>query len=252
MMKIGIIGYGWLAERVGDALKTKHEIFGTTRNPDKAKRLTEKGINMLLWEEEKLRSEDAKKLMDCDVLISSLPVSRVEYDKVTLEHLLTSIKGYKKPMFVFSSTGIYPQEMKTFTEEDTANLVPTIRAYEVFFETHFPQAVILRFAGLLGDNRRFDDFYRNREIPDPQSPVNHLHYNDITAIIELMIEKGTASNLYNIVTPLHPTKAKVFAKQTGQSIPLTEKFSSKGRIISSNKLIKEFNYHFLKPDPSEF
>lgn len=245
-MKIGIVGYGWLAERIGEAFKVKHSIMGTTRSKEKAEKLTKKGIKAILW------GNELSELKTCDALLMSLPVSKQNFDRETVEYLLTFIRGYDKPIIVFSSTGIYPQNTQTFTEKHTENLNPFILAYEDFFRFHFPQSVILRFGGLMGDERRFARFFENRPLTKPFERVNHVHYKDIIKIIQLIFDKQEKSIVYNIVAPNHPTKQEVLAKQTDKEFPLTEEIDLKSRIISSDKFIKNYHYTFLFPDPTLF
>lgn len=247
-MKIGILGYGWLGERIGDFLKGNHQIFGTTRSPEKAEKLTQKGIKALHWKNKK----DLEKLNDCDVLIFSLPVSKRKFDSLSLQYLLPIIKGFQKQIIVFSSTGIYPPEPKIYTEKQTENLNPNILAYETFFQKYFPQSIILRFGGLMGDNRNFARFFQQKEIPNPNEAVNHIHYQDIIHIIEWLITKKTAANIYNVVAPLHPTKKEVFLRQTKQKVPSHFPTSTPSRMICSEKLIQDLDYTFLFPNPAAF
>ena len=137
----------------------------------------------------------------------------------------------------------YPKLRTTFTEDD---LPVKDNATESQLKQSYPQANILRLAGLMGDNRLLHKY----QVTDLDQPVNHIHYVDVCSVIIKMIEKGLRSKLYNVVAPLHPSKREVIQAQLGETQgPATE---AKGRIISSTRLIDELDFEFKYPDPRTF
>ena len=79
MKKIGIIGYGWLGERLASSLSGKYTLVTTTTTESKVNKLNNKGIHAVMasfpdyqlaeplsqWEE----------IKNMDVLIITIPVS---------------------------------------------------------------------------------------------------------------------------------------------------------------------------------
>lgn len=251
MKKIGIIGYGWLGERLASSLSGKYNLSATTTTKNKAEDLNNRGITAVIasfpdyqlaepisqWEE----------INNADVLIITIPVSEKSccvsslYNRI--QNLSAFIGDFKGQMFLMSSTGIYPDIAKEFTEED----VPLEKVSgERMLRNKYPQLNILRLGGLMGDNR----LLKNYNVGNLDHAVNHIHYADISGIISEMIEQGTESKLYNVTAPIHPAKSQVINAQ--KDIPDEEEFEVKGKKVRSSKLVSELNYTFQYPDPRTF
>lgn len=98
----------------------------------------------------------------------------------------------------------------------------------------------------MGDERQLGKY----AVTDLDAPVNHIHFKDIIAIVEQMIQKQCRAKVYNVVAPVHPQKGEVIAIQKNQSYAGPK--VQKGRIISSDKLLIELTYDFIYPDPRYF
>jgi len=142
-----------------------------------------------------------------------------------------------------SSTGVYPDAPGEYAEE---SLSPDEVAGERMIINKYPQANILRLAGLMGDNR----LLKNYNVSNLDAPVNHIHYEDICHIIEKMIERGSEGKLYNIAAPKHPSKAQVI--NTQKNLPFPKEAIGEGKIILSSKLTSELDFIFKYPDPKDF
>lgn len=251
MKKIGIIGYGWLGERLASSLSGKYTLSATTTTENKADELNNKGINAVTasfpdyqlaeplsqWEE----------IKNIDVLIITIPVSEKSccvsslYNRI--QNLSAFIGDFKGQMFLMSSTGVYPDLPKEFTEED----VPLEKVSgERMLRNKYPQLNILRLGGLMGDNR----LLKNYNVGNLDHAVNHIHYADISRIISEMIGKEADAKLYNVTAPVHPAKSQVINAQ--KNIKDDEEFEVKGKKVLSSKLVSELNYVFQYPDPRTF
>ncbi|BFO67662.1 hypothetical protein [Chryseobacterium sp. KCF3-3] len=251
MKKIGIIGYGWLGERLASSLSGKYVLATTTTTESKVNQLNNKGIHAVMasfpdyqlaeplsqWEEVK----------NMDVLIITIPVSEKSccvsslYNRI--QNLSTFIGDFKGQMFLMSSTGVYPDLPQDFTEED----IPLEKiSGERMLRNKYPQLNILRLGGLMGDNR----LLKNYNVSNLDHAVNHIHYADISRIISEMIEKETQSKLYNVTAPIHPAKSQVINAQ--KNIEDDEVFEGKGKKVLSSKLVSELDYVFQYPDPRMF
>ncbi|KFE97408.1 Rossmann-fold NAD(P)-binding domain-containing protein, partial [Chryseobacterium luteum] len=163
------------------------------------------------------------------------------YNRV--QHLLSFIGDFKGQMFVMNSTGVYPDAVGEYTEESlSSDKVPGER----MIRNTYPQVNILRLSGLMGDNR----LLKNYNVSNLSAPVNHIHYEDISGVIERMIEKGSEGKLYNVAAPQHPSKSQVINAQ--KNLPPAEDIISEGKIILSSKMISELDFVFKYPDPKEF
>ena len=109
---------------------------------------------------------------------------------------------------------------------------------ERIIKVKYPQVNILRLAGLMGDER----LLRNYKVTNLDFAVNHIHYIDICLVLEKMMEQQLNCKLYNVVAPLHPTKAEVINAQN--NIEYVEKCEVKGKIISSSTLSADLDFVF--------
>ncbi|WP_288446495.1 hypothetical protein [uncultured Chryseobacterium sp.] len=251
MKKIGIIGYGWLGERMAPFLSKRYTLSATTTTESKAHELNKRGINAITatFPDYQLSEPVSqwKDIQDADALIITIPVSEKSccvsslYNRI--QNLSAFIGDFKGQMFLMSSTGVYPDLAKEFTEED----VPLEKVSgERMLRSKYPQLNILRLGGLMGDDRLLKKY----NVSNLDHAVNHIHYADIGRIISEMIERKTESRLYNVTAPLHPAKSQVINAQ--KDIIDDEEFEVKGKKVLSSKLISELDYVFQYPDPRTF
>ena len=243
-MKIAIIGCGWLGKRLAKHLSSRnHHVLATTTSPGKVAELQKVAheVHVLDFSKE----FHPVFLKDMDMAIFSMPISSESWHKGFQKFNVT----FKKTLF-FSSTGIYPQLNGIYTEHHTANLRADILASEELVTTKFPETIILRFGGLMGDERSLQNFYADRIPPWPEKKVNHIHYEDISALVEILLTADNQNKLYNIVAPEHPTVLEFLNGDKEESKSRSNEDGA--RIICPDLFIKEFNYKFIHPNPKYF
>ncbi|SKB79019.1 hypothetical protein SAMN05660477_01116 [Soonwooa buanensis] len=252
MKKIGIIGCGWLGFRMAKHFFSTHEIFATTTSDDKIKMLSDLSFQAFKIDfdtGEFLKPNEIWK--NLDVIIITIPFSKsadFEVLKNRFENLSSFLKNFEKPIFLMSSIGVYPQIEEEISETnlDESLLNPNIFGIENLMKKNFPQINILRLGGLMGDDRYLSKY----KIKEPQQIVNHIHFEDISRIVEKIIDENLQSKTYNLVAPLHPTKQQVVDFQTKNiEAKIEESF---GRKIISTNLENDLKYEFLHPDPRKF
>ena len=250
MKKIGIIGCGWLGNHIAERLSNQYEIYATTTTESKVEDLQSKGYHATLVSfphelDPEMKEWDAAKKLDA--IIISVPFSGIRGAQIPMndkrENLLNFLGDFKGQLFLTSSTGVYPETEKDFTEDDKpAQKVES----ESFILDKFPQINILRLAGLMGDQR----LLKNYNISNIDQLVNHIHYSDICSVVEKMLDNHSESKVYNVVAPIHPNKEEVINAQ--KDLPYSGERTDVGRTISPNKLIEELDFEFQYPDPRYF
>ncbi len=251
MRKIGIIGCGWLGSRLAKHLSERFEIFTTTTSNDKYEQLFAKGLNPIIVSftdyqlPEKIKNWNI--ISDLDVVIITVPFSEKTccvsslYNRV--QNLHSFIRDFKGQLFFMSSTGVYPDFEKEFSEEDLSS---DSVSGERMIKGKYPQTNILRLSGLMGNDR----LLCNYGVSNLDFAVNHIHYIDVCYIIEKMIAVNSQSKVYNAVAPFHPSKAEVVNAQ--KNISYSQECKPKGKRISSAKLVSELDFVFQYPDPRYF
>lgn len=243
-MKIAIIGCGWVGKRLAKYLTDKNYfVIATTTSSEKIGDLKEVASEVQVLDFNTTENFDF--LNGVDVAIFSMPISRESW----LEGFKKLEKKFPKTI-LFSSTGIYPTENRTFTEKDTDHLRTDILTAENVVREKYPQTTVLRFGGLMGDERALSNMFKNKTPENPQKKANYIHYEDILAMVELVINSDKESEIYNIVAPEHPSIAEILDIQTEESTDLSSE--NKQRIISSAHFVQDFNYTFKHPNPKYF
>lgn len=250
MKKLGIIGCGWLGSHIAERFADRYEIYATTTTESKLDDLCSKGYHAFLMnfpDEFNADTEIWEAAADLDAIIIAVPFSGLRGTKIPMtwkrQNLLNCIRNFKGQLFYTSSTGIYPDVEKEFTEDDQpAKEVES----ENFILEKFPQANILRLGGLMGGER----LLKNYRISGLDQLVNHIHYADICSVIEKMLERHSVAKVYNVVAPVHPDKEEVINAQKG--LPYSGVRTDKGRTISPEKMITELDFEFRYPDPRYF
>lgn len=252
MKKVGIIGCGWLGARIATSISDQYELYATTTTVEKAKELNAKDIHAVvaIFPDYQLSEVYPKWEMieSLDVVIITIPISEKSccvsslYNRI--QNLSSFIGDFKGQMFLMSSTGVYPDIEKEFTEID----VPAEKnSGERMVKNRYPQVNILRLGGLMGDNR----LLKNYNVSNLDFAVNHIHYKDIAGVLLKMMENGTEKCLYNVIAPLYPSKSQVINAQ--KNIENGEEPKEvKGKKILSSKLVSELGYIFQYPDPRKF
>lgn len=254
MKTLGIIGCGWLGLHLANHFSANYKIYTTTITQQKAEQLKNQNFNptIIQFSDEKSISdtEEWEVLQELEAITITIPFGKktdIQRLENRFENIKNFIKNYQKPLFLMSSTSIYPDMVTEITENTFAEkeLNPNILSIENLMKEAFPQINILRLGGLMGGSRQL----KNYPVKDLEKLVNHIHYEDICKIVELMIQKNIRSKIYNVVAPLHPSKWEVI---TGKMYPNNSCPPKKSRIIVSDMMIKDLKYHFLHPNPIFF
>lgn len=279
MKQISILGCGWLGLPLAKSLLEKgFSINGSTTSVEKIAVLEKARINPFLVslsasEASEEVSDETKIsiknfLENSEILIIDIPPKLRGDSK---ENFITKIQNVipfiekssvEKVIFV-SSTSVYADDNSIITEEtkpnpDTESGRQLLEAEQILQNNSNFQTTIVRFGGLIGDDRHPIKFLAGRKnIENPEGPINLIHQVDCIGIIETIIGLRQAQSdilnwnkVFNAVTPFHPTRKEYYTQKAIElNLPLPEFDESKisiGKTILSDKITSVLNYEFKK------
>ena len=265
MTQISILGCGWLGFPLAKALiQNGFSVKGSTTSIDKIPLLQSAGITPFLvrMEEHQISESIADFLANSQILIINIPPKlrggATENFVAKMATLLPFIENstVQKVLFV-SSTSVYGEDNELVTEDTPLNpdteggrqltIVENLLQKNSRFQT-----TILRFGGLIGEDRNPVRFLSGREnIENPEAPINLIHQDDCIGIIEKILALNSWNKTYNAVTPFHPSRKEYYSQKATELNLALPKFAASntvtGKTILSDYLIKSLQYSFIKP-----
>ncbi|MFB9109592.1 NAD-dependent epimerase/dehydratase family protein [Flavobacterium gyeonganense] len=266
MIKISILGCGWLGLPLAKRLIEKgNSVNGSTTSENKLPILKEAGINPFLvaLESESVSENINAFLAESEVLIIDIPpklraVNPDSEKKVFVEKIKNLIpfvekSSVKKVLFI-SSTSVYGDANDLITEETTPN-PETESGKQLFLAEKMLQknqsfeTTILRFGGLIGENRHPVTSLSGKEnLANADAPVNLIHQNDCISIIEEIINQSKWNDVFNAVAPFHPTREDYYTQKAKEQNLILPNFSAEKskikKVISSKKIETVLDYLF--------
>lgn len=273
MKQISILGCGWLGLPLAKALIEKgNSVNGSTTSENKLSILKDLGINpflVLLSEVEgRLENESVSDnintfLAESEILIIDIPPKLRAADpnsekKIFVEKIQTLVpfiekSTVKKVLFV-SSTSVYGDDNSFINEEtipnpETESGKQLVLAENLLLENQNFETTILRFGGLIGEDRHPIKFLAGKEnLENPDAPINLIHQNDCIGIVEAIINESKWNEVFNAVAPYHPTREEYYTSKAVEMDLALPKFSSEKsnikKVISSKKIESVLNYQF--------
>jgi len=120
----------------------------------------------------------------------------------------------------------------------------------------FPNAVILRFGGLIGADRNPGRFLAGKtNLKNPDVPINLIHLDDCIGITEFLLKKNIENKIINAVCAEHPTRREFYTKaaeKAGLPLPVFNDVNDTEFKIVDNTYIKStLEYLFTFDNPLE-
>ena len=265
MTQISILGCGWLGLPLAKSLlQNGFSIKGSTTSLEKMSPLQSEGITPFLvrLEEHQISESIADFLANSQILIINIPPKlrggSTENFVAKITTLLPFIENstIEKVLFV-SSTSVYGDDNDLVTEDsplnpDTEGGRQLVIVENVLQKNRHFQTTILRFGGLIGEDRNPVRFLSGREnIENPNAPINLIHQDDCIGIIEKIIALNSWDETYNAVAPYHRTRQEYYTQKATELNLALPKFAASntvtGKTILSDYLIKSLQYRFIKP-----
>lgn len=258
ILKVGILGCGWIGKRLAfNLLSNNYNVYTTNRFLDSKNELKRLGCNAFVvnFEHNDFDISVSKTFRNLDAIIISVSISKlreISLQKSIFIKVNDFLKNYKGKLILLSSIGVYPDNELTINENHSQSLNKNIIEIENLVYSKFPQLNILRLGGLMGDDRRLDKYYKNlAQLKQGENKVNYVHYEDVIGVIKKLIKSDFKGEIFNVVAPFNPTKYEVLSHLLKTETP-KHKPKKNHRIISSNKLINSLDYTFKYPNPIDF
>ena len=269
MKQISILGCGWLGLPLAKALLTNgFSVKGSTTSESKLSNLKSLEIDpyIISLESKNVNGAVEDFLNGSETLIIDIPpkLNRKSEDTSTekvfvekIKHLISHIEksDVKKVLFV-SSTSVYGETEEIISEETIPN--PATESGKQLLEAESLlqnnpnfKTTILRFGGLIGEDRNPVTFLAGKQnLENPETPINFIHQEDCIGIILKIIASNSWSEVFNGVSPFHPTRETYYTqKATELTLSLPQFDHSKPsveKLILSDKIETALGYIFIK------
>jgi nucleoside-diphosphate-sugar epimerase len=267
-MNISILGCGWLGFPLAKSLLQKGFLVkGSTTTMEKMSVLENAGIDsyLLALSEEEIKGDIDNFLSNSQILIIDIPPklrgNSNENFVAKIQNLIPFIEksSVEKVIFV-SSTSVYSDAIsidliteKTIPNPDTESGKQLLEAEKILQNNSNFKTTIIRFGGLIGEDRHPIKFLAGREnLENPDGPINLIHQLDCIGILEGILEKNCFGEIFNAVAPFHPSRKVYYSKKAQElNLPLPKFDESKpsvGKTISSEKVSTVLGYEFQRPE----
>ncbi|MDX5345701.1 MAG: SDR family NAD(P)-dependent oxidoreductase, partial [Hymenobacteraceae bacterium] len=206
-----------------------------------------------------------EQFLETDILIVSIP----PYKKGDTFDYLLQLRSLVKLMedspvnrvLFISSTSVYPDLNRIVDENDApdADAIDSnklLTAEKLFTESNEWLTTVVRFAGLVGENRHPGKFLAGRTgVALPESPVNIIHQSDAVELLRQVVLQNRWGEVYNACADEHPMRQE-FYTAAAQALKLTppqfeEQLQTSFKIISNKKIKEQLGYAFQYPDPMQ-
>jgi hypothetical protein len=268
-----IIGCGWLGLPLGKYFSEKgFAVKGSTTKAEKLELLQANGIEpFLLKLNPQVECVNVDNLLISNTLLINIP-PRISLQKTDahveqISNLLPHIKTSPINNIVYiSSTSVYPELNREVFEEDVTTpdqsasptMVKAENLLRDFCEKSKLNLTILRCGGLMGYDRIPAKYFSGwKGLTTGDIEVNYVHRDDVVKVIETIIVDEVWNETFNIVSPIHPTRKEIYAKncqELGFEMPefVAPQEPQPFKLISPKKWLERSKYAFIYENPLDF
>lgn len=267
MNRISIIGLGWIGKPLALHLQEKgFQVKGSTTSAEKQAKLSSLGLNAFRFSlNPHPEGVGFNALFQSEILVVNIPprtrtgdgffhLEQIKYIKSLIDN-----SPIQKVIFV-SSTGVYPEvnspekygEEFLLSQENTGNRT-IFKAEQMLSQDRKYDLTIVRFGGLLGDDRIPGKYFSGKENVAGHTRVNYIHRQDAVRLLIWIIEKDLWNEIFNGVAPMHPLRKDIYEKnaaELGFAPPASYQNEREGndRLIDCSKILETgFQFEFLNP-----
>jgi nucleoside-diphosphate-sugar epimerase len=263
MKKVFILGCGWVGFPLAVQLKKEgYHVWGSTRSAQSREKFADAGITHVSLVVGETPEENLDFLNDLDIFIVAYPLGarRMAVDSEYQNHVgwieetIARRLNSAAQVILLSSTSVYPDDAGEVDE--TCRLLPTGPGliqlnYEKALQAVFPQLVILRLAGLIGEGRHPGKFFaKSSSVSNANWPVNLVHRDDVIRFVEKVMETKSVQTIFNVCADDHPARLEYYTSRISElNLPLpvfkrSELPFSSGKLVLNNKGREVINFRY--------
>lgn len=263
--KVSLLGYGWLGKPLAKALQALgYTVKASTTTSEKLDLIEAEGLQSYLLALDPELTVSNMDFFDSDVLIVNFPPKRradiVDYHTKQIEALLNAVRlSTIKQVIFISSTSVYPSTNKVMLENnvepaDKPSGVALQIAEKLLQNERQIQSTIIRFAGLIGNDRVPGRFLSGKtNLKNGFAPVNLIHQDDCVNIILEILRQDVWGEVFNACMKEHPLRKEYYIKAAQKAnLPepvFVDSESKSYKIIDSSKLERVLSYSFKYTNP---
>ena len=247
MKTISILGSGWLGLPLAEHLAQQgYGIKASTRSPERFEAIKTCLATPYIVDIDNL-NDDVGDFLKADILIVNITSKNIEAFITLISRIEAS--SITKTIFV-SSTSVYSNTNAVVTESDAVEDVNSAlyQIENLFLSNECFDTTVIRFAGLIGYSRHPGRFFGERNIPQPDAPVNLIHRDDCIAIIDAIVEQGIWGEVLNACADTHPSKREFYsyARQSLGIAPpgFDDPGEARYKVINNEKIKRLLGYRF--------
>ena len=241
-----VIGYGWLGKPVALELKNQsHKVYASSRNSMKINTMQIDGI--LPWQYDANNANNFPEWFNAlDIIVFNLPPTGIKNYSKAVEEIAQNTPEKCRILFT-SSTGVYENIEGLVVEESPLIQNHPVTLAEKALENSGKNFIILRLAGLIGEERHPVKYLCGKTSENGSHAVNLVHRDDVIRAIIQLIHAEKTNVIFNVCYPNHPSREEYYtscAIASNLAPPNFTKSIGIGKIVSSAKLEKELNFTF--------
>lgn len=265
--QVSILGCGWLGlPLASELIKIGYVIKGSTTQLEKFEHLKKHDIIpfKINLSDDGITGDISDFLDNSSILIINIPPGlrknpNLNYvEQMDLLQSKISLSKIEKVLYV-SSTSVYEDQasLPIYTESDPPNGTSNsaqqlIKVEQDFMDNPNFRTTIVRFGGLIGNERNPAKFLSGRShVSDPNGPVNLIHLEDCLGILKSILHLNLWNQVFNAVTPQHPSRASFYTKNChSENLPVPEfdyRTPSVGKTVNSKNVFSLLQYTFQHP-----
>ena len=263
-------GHGYSAQALAALLIPQGwRVIGTTRQPDKARRLEASGVEALIWPSDRVEAALAEA---SHILVSAAPDATGDPVLRVCREAIAARAGGLDWAGYLSTTGVYGDHAGGWVDEDSPLAPATERGRaRVAAEAEWAAIPglplhIFRLAGIYGPGRGPFEKVRQgtaRRIIKPGQVFSRIHVDDIAQVLAASIARPDPGAVYNLCDddPAPPEDVIAYAAEllglpippavdyaTAEMTPMARSFYAESKKVRNDRIKRGLGVRLIWPD----